>query len=115
MLIAAIEIARVAHEVNRAYCRAIGDDSQVPWEDAAQWQKDSAFAGASMILNDPSVTPEQSHDAWMEQKFADGWTYGKVKDATAKTHPDLVAYDELPTEQKAKDFIFGAVVRALRG
>ena len=28
------EIARVCHEVNRAYCQAIGDNSQPTWEDA---------------------------------------------------------------------------------
>ena len=25
-------IARATHEVNRAYCRAIGDSTQVPWD-----------------------------------------------------------------------------------
>jgi hypothetical protein len=29
------QIARVAHEVNRAYCQALGDQSQPAWEDAA--------------------------------------------------------------------------------
>jgi hypothetical protein len=28
------EIAKVAHEVNRAYCQALGDFSQPKWEDA---------------------------------------------------------------------------------
>lgn len=28
------QIARVCHEVNRAYCESMGDTSQVPWEDA---------------------------------------------------------------------------------
>lgn len=27
-------IAKMAHEVNRAYCQSIGDNSQLPWEDA---------------------------------------------------------------------------------
>lgn len=27
-------IAQVAHEINRAYCQAIGDDSQPCWNDA---------------------------------------------------------------------------------
>ena|SRR6185295_8272365 len=115
MLIAVIEIARVAHEVNRAYCTAIGDTSQVAWEDAPQWQKDSAFAGVSQIFDDPSTTPEQSHENWMAAKIADGWTHGDVKDAEAKTHPALVPYAELPIEQKIKDYLFGAVVRSLRG
>lgn len=28
------DIARVAHEVNRDYCQALGDDSQPAWENA---------------------------------------------------------------------------------
>ena len=27
------EVARVAHEVNRAYCAALGDASQLQWEE----------------------------------------------------------------------------------
>jgi hypothetical protein len=30
------QIARVAYEANRAYCRTIGDDSQKPWDEAEQ-------------------------------------------------------------------------------
>src|SRR5438105_262770 len=33
--------ARAAHEVNRAYCLALGDASQVAWEDAPEWQRSS--------------------------------------------------------------------------
>ena len=35
-------IARVCHEVNRAYCQALGDDSQPTWEEAPEWQRASA-------------------------------------------------------------------------
>lgn len=40
------QIARMAHEANRAYCQALGDDSQPAWEDAPEWQAlfDSAAA-----------------------------------------------------------------------
>ena len=107
------EAARLAHEANRVYCRTIGDDSQVRWEDAPDWQKDSAIAGAQAIFDDPSTTPEQSHEGWMAQKVADGWVYGEVKDAEAKTHPCMVPYNELPDNQRIKDTIFGCVVRAV--
>lgn len=33
------QIARVCHEVNRAYCQALGDNSQPTWEEAPQWQR----------------------------------------------------------------------------
>ena len=32
-----IEIARIAHEANRAYCQSIGDDSQPNWAEAGLW------------------------------------------------------------------------------
>lgn len=107
------EIARVAHEVNRAYCAAIGDNSQPSWDDAPQWQRDSAIAGVESHLASP-MSPQESHAAWSAHKIADGWAYGPVKDAKAKTHPCLVPYDELPQEQRVKDYLFCAVVAALR-
>jgi len=108
------QVARVAHEVNRAYCEAIGEHPPQPaWEDAPAWQVDSAMAGVNLHWTQ-DLGPEASHEAWMAHKLADGWTYGPVKDADKKTHPCLVPFDELPLEQRVKDYLFRAVVRALR-
>lgn len=109
-----LEIARVAHEVNRAYCTALGDESQPSWETAPAWQRESALAGVSAIIEGRVARPEDSHESWSAQKIADGWVFGPVKDAEAKTHPCLVEYSELPAEQRTKDFLFLAVVKALR-
>lgn len=106
-------IAAVAHAVNAAYCLSLGDASQAEWADAPEWQKQSAVNGVQMHLANPDATPEQSHASWLAQKVADGWTYGEVKDETAKTHPCCRPYDELPPEQKTKDYLFRAVVHAL--
>lgn len=108
-------IARVAHETNRAYCQALGDDSQVPWEDAPEWQKRSAINGVAFHHAHPEAGPEHSHNEWLREKEADGWKYGPVKDADKKEHPCFVPYDELPVEQKAKDYIFRGIVHALSG
>lgn len=107
------KIAQVAHEVNRAYCQSLGDDSQQKWGDAPQWQRDSAINGVNFHLSNPSAGPDHSHNCWMEEKRAAGWKYGPVKNPEAKEHPCFVAYDELPPEQKAKDFLFRGVVHAL--
>lgn len=98
--------AKVCHEVNRAYCEAIGDMSQAPWDLAPDWQKESARGGVRLLLSNPNTKPEDSHKSWMETKIADGWTYGPEKDSEKKTHPCLVPYEELPAAQKAKDHIF---------
>ena len=107
------DIARACHEVNRAYCAALGDTSQPAWEDAPQWQKDSAMLGVELHVTNPNAGPEASHASWMAQKIADGWTYGAYKDPENKKHPCIVPFAMLPREQQAKDFIFRAVVHAL--
>ena len=107
------EIAKVAHEVNRAYCGFLDDPSQLPWEDAPEWQRTSCIAGAQAHLADPSLTPEGSHECWAKMKREEGWIWGSIKDPEAKTHPCLVPYEELPSEQRLKDYLFSAVVRSL--
>ena len=106
-------IARVCHEVNRAYCQALGDHSQPTWEEAPQWQKDSAMLGVKLHTEN-NVGPEASHESWMAQKVSEGWVYGPEKNPDSKTHHCIVPFDMLPREQQAKDFIFRAIVHALR-
>lgn len=104
--------AMVAHEVNRAYCEHLGDDSQLPWADAPRWAKESALAGVHGHA-EVDLTPEESHALWCNHKKTDGWVYGETKDAVAKTHPCLVPYSDLPQEQQLKDKLFRAVVKAV--
>lgn len=106
------QIAKICHEVNKAYCESIGDYSQVGWIDAPQWQKDSAMDGVRFHLNNPNSQPCDSHNNWMAEKLDNGWKYGNVKDAEAKEHPCIVEYDQLPKEQQAKDALFISVVRS---
>lgn len=109
-----ILIASVCHALNAALCAAIGDISQPSWEDAPDWQKQSAIAGVEMHMANPDATPEQSHESWMAQKVAEGWTCGEVKDPEKKEHPCMRPYAELPEIQKAKDHVFRAAVHALK-
>lgn len=109
------EIAQAAHEVNRIYCEALGDNSQLPWAQAPDWQKESAIAGVRAYAMNPDRSPEGAHKAWWSHKQADGWRYGPKKDPDAKTHPCMVPYAELPPEQQAKDHIFRAVALGMLG
>ena len=104
-------IARLCHEANRAYCQGIGDDSQLPWDDAPQWQKDSAVAGVRFHKLNPNAGDSASHDSWMAHKIADGWVYGPVKDPEKKEHPCMVPFASLPVEQQKKDALFRAIVK----
>ena len=107
-------IARAAHEINRAYCAALGDNSQPAWEDAPEWQRTSAINGVRFHIENPDAGPDASHVAWMAEKQATGWKYGPIKDAERKEHPCMVSYADLPVTQRAKDYLFRAVVHTLK-
>lgn len=105
-----LQIARVCHEANRAFCLTLGDTSQQPWDEAPDWQKESAVNGVRFVLDNPDAQPSDNHDNWLKLKLSTGWKYGPIKDATAKTHPCCVPYDELPPDQRQKDALFRAIV-----
>lgn len=107
------KIAKVCHEVNRAYCESIGDQSQVPWDEAPAWQRDSAISGVKFHIENPDSKPSDSHENWLKEKINDGWHYGAVKDPEKKLHPCVVRYEDLPAAQKTKDYLFLAVVRSM--
>lgn len=107
------QIAQVTHELNAAYCRAIGDNSQQPWEDAEDWQRTSAINGVKFHIANPDASDSHSHDEWLREKVKDGWVYGEVKDTAAKTHPCIVPFEELPLDQQLKDKLFRQTVHAL--
>lgn len=106
------EVAKLAHEINKAYCEAIGDKSQPSWEDAPDWQKESAMKGVQFHADNPNATPENSHESWMKQKKEEGWKYGKIKDAEKKEHPCFLPYEKLPVEQRVKDYLFRQVIHS---
>jgi hypothetical protein len=106
-------VAELCHEVNRAYCLALGDVSQRSWANSPAWQRQSAITGVSFHVANPDAGPSASHESWLQEKTRDGWRYGEVKDADAKTHPCFVPYEQLPVEQKAKDYIFSAIIKTL--
>lgn len=107
------QIAEVCHELNRAYCRVVGDPEQPAWPLAPEWQRESAVNGVQDIVDERIRSPEAAHEQWMAEKLGAGWTLGPTKDPVAKTHPNLVPYYQLPFEQRQKDLLFFQTVQAL--
>ena len=109
------DIAKVSHEINKAFCESVDDLTQPTWENAPDWQKQSAINGVQFHLDNPEASPAASHESWLKQKEQEGWKYGPVKDAEKKEHPCFVPYSELPVAQQSKDYLFKQVVHSLKG
>ena len=107
-------IAKVCHQANKAFCETNGDDSQKNWAEAEEWQRESAVKGVAFRINNPTAGHDAQHNSWMAEKVAEGWVYGAVKDAEVKTHPCIVAFEELPKFQQMKDGLFCAIVDTLK-
>jgi RyR domain len=45
---------------------------------------------------------QNAHDTWAKQRLDDGWVWGE-RDDKARTHPDLVPYEDLPEGEKTYD------------
>ena len=75
MAVDILRIARACHEANRALCASFGDHSQLPWDQAEQWQRDSAIAGVKFRLENPDAGDDCQHSAWMKDKIDNGWKY----------------------------------------
>lgn len=109
-------MATLCHESNRHWCHLMGDHTQVPWTYAPLWQRTSAIEGVEFTIRQLTANvpplPQASHENWMAQKIADGWVWGPEKNPNLKTHPCLVSYEELPYEQRMKDYLFISIVTA---
>ena len=43
------------------------------------------------------------HEIWAQERINQGWTYGENRDDEKKYHPCLIAYEDLPEEEKNYD------------
>ena len=58
---------------------------------------------------DSILDPETLHSKWVQSYEKMGWVYGAERDASAKTHPDMVPYNELDELERDKDEVFAAL------
>jgi len=106
------EVASIIYEAARL--EAIWSKrSIVPekWEDRdGKFKRQMIEVINNYLSMDQLPTPEEAHDSWMKSYLAMGWKYGKKRDVTKKTHPDLVPFKDLPKDEQDKDAIFLALV-----
>lgn len=81
-----------------------------PWE-----QREESFRAQFLDViaretgPDRKADPRVLHEDWVRAYEAMGWVYGQQRDPVAKTHPDMVPYDELGQLERDKDAVFVAL------
>lgn len=113
-MLKAWQIARVAYGVNVAYRTFIGEPDQPKWLDADPHAVSRMLSGVVFALSHPDATPEDQHKEWCRTHILNGWIWGLEKSEKLKTHPNLVEYQDLPSQQRLKDALFRAIVDAMR-
>ncbi|MEI6702306.1 MAG: RyR domain-containing protein, partial [Deltaproteobacteria bacterium] len=46
------------------------------------------------------VLAKNLHDKWAAMRIEEGWTYGLTRNDVGKTHPYLVAFNDLPESER---------------
>ncbi len=101
----------VVHQTIQAIQIELDEPPAGDWHTTTEDNRE--FTRSSVREAQAGQTPRQSHETWMRDKIAAGWTYGPIRDNDRKIHPLLVSYDHLAPEQRAKDAALIAVVTAL--
>ena len=55
------------------------------------------------LLELTELLAKNTHDIWAQQRLAEGWKYGATRNDKRKEHPCLVAYEDLPENEKEYD------------
>ncbi len=105
-------VAMIAHAANQAYARTLGQQL-LDWDRSPKELKMRVVMGVSAIVEGKINTPSQSHEHWLKTMGVMGWTFGLVKDEIEKTHPNMVPWLNLDTDEQRKDMLFFGIVVAL--
>ena len=96
---------------------AAADAPIVPehWNSRTQAFRDQFLDVIEMMCGpDRKMSPAELHADWVKAYEVMGWRYGPVRDVVARTHPDMVPYDQLGQLEQDKDAVFIALCEIAR-
>lgn len=101
-----------------ARLQAIAVDAPVipePWHQREEQFREQFLPVIDMMCGpDRKSSPEELHDDWVKAYEVMGWRYGPERDPVAKTHPDMVPFDQLEQREQDKDAVFIALSEIAR-
>ena len=58
---------------------------------------------SSDIRDLTELLARNAHEIWAQQRLAEGWKYGPLRNDASREHPGLVPYEKLPETEKEYD------------
>lgn len=104
-------------------CHSANDDlmlvnNEVPnltdWHQMDDHTRSMNIKSVSKIIDNKYITAKDLHNEWMDNKIADGWKYGTVKNPELKTHPLIIEFEKMSDINKLKDQNFIDIVNKHR-
>ena len=108
-------LAELAYETCASWSLIAGDNPGPHWEQLDETQKQGIIDGVRFVVEKPFTSIADQHDNWRAWMAGRGWTHGDTKTEPAKTHPNMVPFDELPWAQQRKANLFRHVIHAIIG
>jgi len=109
-----LELAKLAFEQNRAYCRSIGDDSIKDWSYADDRQRKGMIYGVVYVLRTANVNAASLHTGLYRQLIAVGYSNGDKIDHAKKEHPGCLPFEQLPKDFQTKTVLFFNLVEQMK-
>ena len=111
------DLAARIHHAFEGTQEDLGQWRSRPWNDEGPETRAITLDGIARVRRllecllqpQPELTAEQiaalHHEAWVDAKLAAGWRPGEY-DREAKTHPNLVGWEQLPAAEQDKCRLF---------
>ena len=95
------DLARICHEAHVALRIGLNDSAtDVHWDALPQDRKNLVINEVRLIREGKRV--EEIHQAWVDWMTEREWKWDTYRNTELKMHPNLVPYEDLPPEEKAK-------------
>jgi hypothetical protein len=111
----AILIASIAASLaSQALVAAGFHNGGIDWAELPEEARKGLESQVEGFAGNPELTPQAVHAAWLEQKQADGWTFGAQLDADKKVSPNIVPWDDASPQRRVLDTMLYACANALK-
>ena len=101
------DVIEIVRKVYEGYYQLLG---QKPCEDTSS----TVPSTVKYLLNHSEVSIQDLHALWVLSMTKQGWVYGEQVDTVAKTHPQIVPYDQVDQNEQFKDMFTTVLLDVLR-